>query len=284
MPRKPDAEAESRDGSVEDSDGAVDDGDLDDDFIMIQRTISQKRREKASECSITKRLPFTFAPNIRPLSVSDLQSCIALENAAFPHPEHRCSPEKFEYRLTTCPELSIGVFCTVVPSLATGFYVETLATANKVETDRADGAVSVLLAHIVATASFSETVTDADMDYPRDWRSTRGKRAPVGHQEGGRTVCLHSLAVVPKLQNCGLGQLIMKAYLQQVRNLDTADRVALICQAYLVSYYQRLGFKHLGESKATFGGGGWHDMVFHFTGLPKVTYKKGDDETDSPQS
>jgi hypothetical protein len=94
MPRKPDAEAESRDGSVEDSDGAVDDGDLDDDFIMIQRTISQKRREKASECSITKRLPFTFAPNIRPLSVSDLQSCIALENAAFPHPEHRCSPEK----------------------------------------------------------------------------------------------------------------------------------------------------------------------------------------------
>jgi hypothetical protein len=28
-----------------------------------------------------------------------------------------------------------------------------------------------------------------------------------------------------------------------------------------MSYYERSGFKHLGESKAQFGGGGWHDMV-----------------------
>ncbi len=30
---------------------------------------------------------------------------------------------------------------------------------------------------------------------------------------------------------------------------------------HLVSYYERSGYKHLGESKAQFGGGGWHDMV-----------------------
>lgn len=30
---------------------------------------------------------------------------------------------------------------------------------------------------------------------------------------------------------------------------------------YLVAYYQRFGFQHMGESKAEFGGGGWHDMV-----------------------
>lgn len=30
---------------------------------------------------------------------------------------------------------------------------------------------------------------------------------------------------------------------------------------YLVSYYERFGFKRQGESKAEFGGGGWHDMV-----------------------
>lgn len=31
-----------------------------------------------------------------------------------------------------------------------------------------------------------------------------------------------------------------------------------------MSYYQRSWFKHLGESKAQFGGGGWHDMVSLF--------------------
>ncbi len=30
---------------------------------------------------------------------------------------------------------------------------------------------------------------------------------------------------------------------------------------HLVSYYERSGYKHLGKSKAQFGGGGWHDMV-----------------------
>ena len=32
---------------------------------------------------------------------------------------------------------------------------------------------------------------------------------------------------------------------------------------YLVSYYERLGFKCIGKSPAEFGGGGWHDMVSH---------------------
>lgn len=31
---------------------------------------------------------------------------------------------------------------------------------------------------------------------------------------------------------------------------------------YLVSYYERFGFKHAGKSDSAFGGGGWHDMVF----------------------
>jgi hypothetical protein len=35
-----------------------------------------------------------------------------------------------------------------------------------------------------------------------------------------------------------------------------------------MSYYQRSGFKHLGESKAQFGGGGWHDMVSPFLPTP----------------
>lgn len=273
MPASAEPELADPTPSIEDSDsGAIDDGDGDDEFVMIQRSISAKRREAKGNCPDTRLqelLPFPFAPNIRPLTISDLQSCVALENAAFPHPEHRATPEKFEYRLTTCPELSLGIFCTVVPDHAKDFQVETLAAAHPVETDRPDHAVSVLLAHVIATASDSAVVTDKDMSIPGDWRAAHGKKAEVGHQEGGRTVCIHSLAVSPKLHGCGLGKLIMKSYLQQINNSSAADRVALICQDYLVSYYERFGFKHQGESKAEFGGGGWHDMIFDFASSDK---------------
>ncbi|KUI53718.1 Polyamine N-acetyltransferase 1 [Cytospora mali] len=255
-------------GHVNDAsdDAAIDDTDdvVDDEFADLARTLSAKRREgkeKGRENRIQEIVPFPFAPNIRPLGISDLKSVIALENAAFPDPNHRATPEKFEYRLTMCPELSLGIFCTVVPSLAKGFDIETFATAHTVETDRADQAKSVLLAHIVATASNSKTVQDSDMAIPSDWRTSRTKDVHKGHVEGGNTICLHSLAVSPKLQGCGLGKLAMKSFMQQMKGLGT-ERVALICQDYLVSYYERFGFKHAGKSKAEFGGGGWHDMVF----------------------
>jgi len=137
---------------------------------------------------------------------------------------------QIEYRLTKCPELCLGVFCTVVPEEAKDFDLATLPLAKPVETDRQNGAVSVLLAHIVATRSNTHVVADADMDYPRDWKSSHGKSSEVGHQEDGRTVAIHSLAVAPRLQGCGLGKLIMKSYLQQINNSGTAERVALICQ------------------------------------------------------
>ncbi|KAK2613741.1 hypothetical protein N8I77_000632 [Diaporthe amygdali] len=247
-------------------DDAIDDEDdeVDDQFAELQRTMSAKRRddkEKGRENRIQEILPFPFAPNIRPLGISDLRSTVALENAAFSDPQHRASPEKLEYRLTKCPELTLGVFCTVVPDLARDFDIETFAHAHPVETDRADQAKSVLLAHIIATASSSSTVQDSDMDIPAGWQTSQGKHVEKGHQEGGRTICVHSLAVSPKLQGCGLGKLIMKSFLQQMKSLG-AERVALICQDYLVSYYERFGFKHAGKSKAEFGGGGWHDMVF----------------------
>lgn len=73
------------------------DEDLDDEFAELQRIQSAKRREgkdKAHQNRIQEILPFAFAPNIRPLGISDQQSAVVLENAAFPHPQHRASPEK----------------------------------------------------------------------------------------------------------------------------------------------------------------------------------------------
>lgn len=88
-------------GDLDDAsdDAAIDDTDdvVDDEFADLARTISAKRREekeKGRENRIQEILPFPFAPNIRPLGISDLQSCVALENAAFLEPQHRASPEK----------------------------------------------------------------------------------------------------------------------------------------------------------------------------------------------
>ncbi|KAI6087999.1 hypothetical protein F4821DRAFT_235012 [Hypoxylon rubiginosum] len=222
------------------------------------------RRAAAAPHKFTKVeavLPFRFHPNIRPLTIADLESCVALEDAAFADPEHRCTREKFEYRLTTCPEMSLGLFCTVEPSEVKDmdFELVTLPTALPVETGRE--AKSVLLAHIVSTRSEGLSVTDEAMDYPRDFRTRKGRNdTPLGHQANGDTICMHSVAVHPGLQGCGLGNLIMKAYLQQQKSSSSASRCALICQDYLIPYYERFHFEHYGPSEATFGGGGWHDM------------------------
>lgn len=241
-------------------DDAIDDSeDLDEDYVDMQKTISGGR-QRVIRGGIQEILPFTFSPNVRPLTHSDLESCTVLEAAAFSE-EHRADRDKIQYRLLACPELCLGLFCTVVPSKAKDFDVDTLATAKPVETGREDGAVSVLLAHVIATRCNGDLVTDTAMDYPKDFRECRANKTSLGHQEAGRTVALHSLAVHPKLQGCGLGKLLMKAYLQQTKNAALADRVSLICQDYLVNYYVKHGFKHLGPSAAGFGGGGWHDMV-----------------------
>lgn len=124
----------------------------------------------------------------------------------------------------------MGIFLTVPPDRVEDTSVfATWDTAHLVETGRLDNAKTVLLAHIVSTASASDVVFDKDMEVPTDWKTAKGKKSNKGHVPDGRTVCLHSLAVSPKLQGCELGKLIMKSFLQHVRSIGY-QRVALICQ------------------------------------------------------
>jgi len=208
----------------------------------------------------------TLHPYTSPLTTSDVESCVALENAAFQVERERCSREKFIYRLSKCGELSLGLFCTATPD--SDIPAETLKTGRPVETSRKDGAIAVLLAHIIATRSKDEVVTDKSMDYPLDWDSLHpAGTTTVGHQEDGRTICLHSLAVLPSYQDKGLGRTIMMAYMQQMNGAGIADRIALIAHDYMVEFYEKLGFKNKGPSEAQFGGGGWIDMVFELKSL-----------------
>ena len=116
---------------------------------------------------------------------------------------------------------------------------------------------SVLLGHIVATKSTNSTVKDEDMNIP----TSDAPDSKLGHKEEGRTVCIHSLAVLPEYQRRGLGKTLIKAYLQRMESHGVADRVALLAHEHLIPYYESLAFENKGKSDAQFGGGGWYDLV-----------------------
>lgn len=104
------------------------------------------------------------------------------------------------------------------------------------------------------------------MDYPKDWR-TKYELSPsskTGHNEDGQTVCLHSLCVHPEFQDRGLGKVLLTSWVQRIRDSGVAKRIALICRDRYIAFYERVGFKKVGESACQYGGGGWFDMAIDF--------------------
>lgn len=164
----------------------------------------------------------------------------------------------------------------------TDFKAETLATGKPIETSRKNGAISVLLGHVVAVKTNDPLPTDGSMDYPKDWDSAHPQPSTLGHQEGGRTIVIHSVAILPGFQERGLGQTLTKAYVQQMSGAGIADKLVLIahdvsllssdCQFRILNHfkhkaqwYEKLGFVNKGKSKAQFGDGGWFDLVKSLT-------------------
>lgn len=133
---------------------------------------------------------------------------------------------QFIYRLSKCGELCLGIFCTVVPG--SGIKAETLDTGRPVETSRRNGAICVLIGHVVAAKTNDPVASDKSMDYPKDWDSPHPTKSDTGHQEAGRTIVLHSVAILPQFQGRGLGRVLMQAYIQQINGAGIADRLALI--------------------------------------------------------
>ncbi|OHE98812.1 acetyltransferase [Colletotrichum orchidophilum] len=268
MPDEKDPPAAKADEASDCAIDSSDDGD--DQYIEAQMSQSELKKKQPQRLTIQDVVPFKWSPLVLPLTESNIESCVALEDAAFSDPSHRATRVKFMYRLATCSDISTGLFCSVVPAEAEAFDLSTMNVASPVETGRANGARLVLLGHAVATLGDGPVVSDDDMAYPDNWRDQKSaKSTDLGHKIMGRTLCLHSFAIDPKVQGLGLGKLLMKSYLQQINNSGVADRIALICKDWLVSYYQRFGFKRVGPSKASFAGGGWNDMVIELSGPPK---------------
>jgi len=165
--------------------------------------------------------------------------------------------------LTRCGEICLGLFTSAYADdhhdAAVDDVVPTAAAAMPVTTEEPHRKL-ILLAHCVATKSANETVLDEDMTVPQDWEKSRSSNN-AGHNDAGRTVCIHSLAVLPAYQGRGLGSTLMKAFIQRIEQSQAADRIALLAHGEMVDFYRIFGFVNKGPSKAQFGGGGWVDMV-----------------------
>ena len=109
-----------------------------------------------------------------------------------------------------------------------GIKAVTLETGRPVETGRRNGAISVLIGHVISAKTTSPLVTDEAMGYPSDWESPTSAPSPLGHQERGRTIALHSVAILPEFQGRGLGRVLMLSYMQHMNGAGISDRLALI--------------------------------------------------------
>ena len=79
------------------------------------------------------------------------------------------------------------------------------------------------------------------MSLPANWKARKSSlpapddgAEPLGHQERGGTVCVHSLAVTKEHQGMGLGTVLFKAYIQRIKDSKCADRLALLSHDHLL--------------------------------------------------
>ena len=198
-------------------------------------------------------------PRFVPLTVSYITPAhsSSIQNVLLKQPQ-------FQYRLSKCGEICMGIY--------TSHEGDDIATAQHSAPvySGAPERKSVLLGHIVATKTTNPTVTDDDMDIPKP----DSPDPKLGHKEEGRTVCVHSLAVLPGYQGRGLGKTLMKAFLQRIESHGVADRVALIARESIIPYYEKLGFVNKGKSEVQFAGGGWYDLVQEFQGEHELTMEE----------
>lgn len=91
---------EAEEDEDEDEDDAVDDSeDLDEESTNVRKTTSfYRRRHSMSDTRLQDVMGFPFRPLVRPLTISDLDSCEALEKSAF-SAEHAASREKVSCHL-----------------------------------------------------------------------------------------------------------------------------------------------------------------------------------------
>ena len=81
----------------------------------------------------------------------------------------------------------------------------------------------------------------------------------VGHDPDGKYIVIMSVVIHPKYQGKGLASLLMKSFINAMKEMGKTE-IYLICQTELLTMYTKYGFVHLGESDSDHGGLSWHEM------------------------
>ncbi|XP_061685038.1 serotonin N-acetyltransferase isoform X2 [Syngnathoides biaculeatus] len=86
------------------------------------------------------------------------------------------------------------------------------------------------------------------------------------HKPHGMTVHIHVLAVHRTFRQQGKGSILMWRYLQYLRCLPYVRRAVLMCENFLVPFYQKSGFKVQGPSEITVGPLTFIEMLYPVRG------------------
>lgn len=83
------------------------------------------------------------------------------------------------------------------------------------------------------------------------------------HKPNGDFQTVFGLDVLPEYRKRGVAGELMK-YLLKITKERGRKGAVLTCKDYLVKYYEKFGYKHMGVSKSSHGGAQWNDMVLKF--------------------
>lgn len=86
------------------------------------------------------------------------------------------------------------------------------------------------------------------------------------HKPHGTTVHIHVLAVHRTFRQQGKGSILLWRYLQYLRCLPYIRCAMLMCEDFLVPFYQKSGFKVQGPSEITVGQLSFIDLYYPVQG------------------
>ncbi|KAH6607446.1 hypothetical protein Trco_003759 [Trichoderma cornu-damae] len=240
------------------------------DTTVVDRISQHRFYEACLSKEFLQTIPFCFNPKLAFLKPQHVVTAVILEQFAFQDSPRAFSNPLVEYRVRFSVNLSYGLFNICDMTDRKDWWVATKMRGWNIN-GHSEDVRRLMFAHIIATLGCSPVVTDEDMDCPKNWMEIlhgrqRYPSEPVGHRSHGRTICVHSLAVCPRLQGLGLGTATLKSYVQRMNSIGVADRVALICRKPEIKFFERCGFKNIGLSETKTLAGEYYNMVFDLPG------------------
>ena len=84
------------------------------------------------------------------------------------------------------------------------------------------------------------------------------------HKDDGSWQMIFSVCVDPSLQGQGLGLVIVKKYIEEIKKHPHCKGIVLTCKEHLLHFYGKNGFVDEGVSASEHGGVVWHQMRLTF--------------------